>query len=106
MCKANKNNDFIQQFIFSVSPWRHFGKNHIHKQCMYADMLCMFRSKCKQCIHVHTLHVLFLCNTLHNSARVTQRRRVVEKLSHTCGNYGWLWGGGGAITVCFMSPAM
>ncbi len=26
--KESKNNDFIQQFVPSVSPWRHFGEHH------------------------------------------------------------------------------
>ncbi len=26
MHKENKNNDYIQQFISSVLPWRHFGE--------------------------------------------------------------------------------
>ncbi len=26
--KENKNNNFIQQFVSSTSPWRHFGEYH------------------------------------------------------------------------------
>ncbi len=62
MRKENKNNNFIQEFVSSVSPWRHFGEYHISKQRMYTDTLFTFRSKLKQCkqhICVNTLHTLF-----------------------------------------------
>ncbi len=78
MCKENKNNDFIQQFI-SASPWCHFGEHHMRKQLiqhMYVVTLFTFRSKRKQrkqrirvrCCWHSIAYVVYVCGTLQNGA--------------------------------------
>ncbi len=76
MCKENKNNDFIQQFVSSASPWCPFGEYHTRKQRIHTDTLFTFRSKrkqCKQCIRVRccwhrTAYAVYVCDILQNSA--------------------------------------
>ncbi len=66
--KENKNNDFIQQFVSSASPY--FGEYHIRKQCMlriYADTLfTLFTlwSERKQRIRVHSLFMYVILSKI------------------------------------------
>ncbi len=35
MYKENRNNDFIQQFVSSASPWRHFGEYDTEQHTLF-----------------------------------------------------------------------
>ncbi len=73
MRKENKNNNIIQQFVTSASPWSHFREYHIRKQRMYTDTLFTLWSKSKQHIHVRcywhrTAYAVYVCDTPQNNA--------------------------------------
>ncbi len=79
MCKENKNNDFIQQFISSASPYSAIlgSITYVNNICnVYnADTLFTFKSKRKQRISVQCCwhrtaypYIVYVCDTLQNGA--------------------------------------